>query len=62
MGKKDGHANDLKFLAKVRNASEIELAGMLANHRHKAAPAWKRVAIERALVRVRLGVVKAEGS
>lgn len=42
-------AKDLEFLESVRRAGVQELERMLANHSHKGAPRWKRVAIRRAM-------------
>lgn len=42
---------DLEFLEKLRTADLAELYRMHDNHRSKRAPAWKKVAIARAIAR-----------
>lgn len=51
MGQKDGHNSDLKFMQRIKDANLNSLFNMLQNHSHKNAPEWKRIAIERAIVR-----------
>lgn len=46
-----GIDEDLEFLDRVRNASLEELRVLERNHSHKRAPPWKKVAIQRALMR-----------
>ena len=49
----DSHRQkDLEFLAKVKAASLEELHILLKNHSHKKAPAWKKIAIQRAINKV----------
>jgi hypothetical protein len=42
---------DREFLAKIRTATLDQLLEMWRNHDHKKAPAWKRVALIRAIER-----------
>lgn len=46
-------AKDLEFLEKLRVASEEELLVLERNYSHKGSPAWKKIAIARALQRCR---------
>lgn len=43
---------DIAFLAKLRAATIEELEVERANHAHKRAPLWKKVAVARAIRRV----------
>ncbi len=44
-------ADDLRFLARLRNATYDELRIIHNNHKHKGTPTWKRIALVRALLR-----------
>lgn len=42
---------DIEFLAELRTATLERLRELEANHAHKSAPQWKRIAIKRAIAR-----------
>lgn len=46
--------SDLAFLEALRNATVEELVAIEANHAHKSAPEWRKVAIARAKARLGL--------
>lgn len=49
----DRHARDLQFIQQLKTATLQKLFDIWRNHQHKKVPAWKKVAIDRALARAR---------